>query len=62
MGQKKSESGGGQKWVIFCSPKCGGGAKEWGKSADLELRGKKVGAKALILEQGAKEKGKNADF
>ena len=38
------------------------GAKEWGKSADLELRGKKVGAKALILEQGAKEKGKNADF
>ena len=62
MGQKKSESGGGQKWVIFCSPKCGGGGKRMGKSADLELRGKKVGAKALILEQGAKEKGKNADF
>ena len=39
-----------------------GGAKEWGKRADMELRGKKVGAKALILEQGAKEKGKNADF
>ena len=60
MGQKKSESGGGQKWEIFCSPK--GGGKRIGQNADLELRGKKVGAKALILEQGAKEKGKNADF
>ena len=59
MGQKKSESGGGAKMGDFLLAKMWRGG---GKSADLELRGKKVGAKALILEQGAKEKGKNADF